>query len=307
ARGDEARGFARPLGPDAARRGGARAALVCLGVAALALVVLYVPFLVAAGPRSVWDALVVQATRDGAYWRLPFGFQGGDAKDFVTWLLPFAAIVTLAFAARRRTIGVFVLGVGAVVYFASRADLEHAQGLLVIAAAAGALVRPKLVGATMLALLIAVGAANRAGALLRPPDLVAFEHVRVPPRERDALTALIADVRRRVPRHEPVFVAPRRSDLVTFSNPLLYYLVDRPNVLHRDFLLQAKPQEQRKIVAALRRARPRVVIRWLAPESAKPEPNRRGRPSGSTALDDYLEVAYREATRYGDYAVLVPR
>ncbi len=69
------------------------------------------PFLVAAGPGTVWNALVVQATRDGEWWRLPLGFQGGDAKDFVTWLLPFAAIVTLAFAARRRTIGLFVLGV----------------------------------------------------------------------------------------------------------------------------------------------------------------------------------------------------
>ena len=48
-------------------------------------------------------------------------------------------------------------------------------------------------------------------------------------------------------------------------------------------------------------------MRWLAPESAEPEPNRRGRPSGSTALDDYLNDAYREAARYGDYVVLVPR
>jgi hypothetical protein len=215
--------------------------------------------------------------------------------------------VTLALAARRTTIGLFVLGVGAVIYFASRADLEHAQGLLVIAAAAAALIRPKLVGATVLALLIAVGTANRASALLKPPRLVPFEHVRVPPSERDALTAVIADVRRRVPPGEPIYVATKRSDLVTFSNPLLYYLVDRPNVLHRDFLLQAKPEEQRKIVAALQAAKPKAIVRWLAPESAKPEPNRRGRPSGSTALDDYLETAYREAARYGDYGVLVPR
>jgi hypothetical protein len=110
-----------------------------------------------------------------------------------------------------------------------------------------------------------------------------------------------------VPAGEPIYVAPLRSDLVSFSNPLLYYLAHRPNVLHRDVLLQAKPDEQRKIVAALRRAKPKVVVRWLAPESAKPEPNRRGRPSGSTALDDYLESAYREDARYGDYVVLVPR
>jgi len=282
-------------------------ALVCLAVAAAGLIVLYAPFLVAAGPRTVWDALVVQASRDGEYWRLPFGFGGGDAKDFVSWLLPFVAVVTVACAARGRTIGLFALGVGAVVYYASRADLEHAQGLLIVAAAAAALIRPKPVGAVMLALLLAVGVANRAAALLRPPDLVPFANVRVPPGEADALPELTASVHRLVAPGEPIYVAPRRSDLVTFSNPLVYYLAQRPNVLRRDVLLQAKPDEQRNIVAALRRTKPKVVVRWLAPESAEPEPNRRGRPSGSTVLDDYLDTAYREDARFGDYAVLVPR
>jgi hypothetical protein len=94
---------------------------------------------------------------------------------------------------------------------------------------------------------------------------------------------------------------------VTFSNPLLHYLTNRPNVLHRDVLLQAKPDEQRRIVEALQRTKPKVVVRWLAPESAKPEPNRRGRASGSRALDDYLASAYELRARYGDYEVLVPR
>ena len=52
--------------------GAARARGVCLLVAAAGLLVLYAPFLVAAGPGTVWDALVVQATRDGEWWRLPF-------------------------------------------------------------------------------------------------------------------------------------------------------------------------------------------------------------------------------------------
>jgi hypothetical protein len=121
------------------------------------------------------------------------------------------------------------------------------------------------------------------------------------------LPELIADVQRRVPPGQAIYVAPRRSDLVTFSNPLLYYLVDRPNVLRRDVLLQAKPREQAAIVRALQRARPGAIVRWTAPASAKPEPNRRGRPSGSRALDDYIAAAYREAARYGDYVLLVPR
>jgi hypothetical protein len=49
------------------------------------------------------------------------------------------------------------------------------------------------------------------------------------------------------------------------------------------------------------------VIRWLDPISARPEPNERGRPSGSTALDDYLARAYEPQGRYGAYELLVPR
>ena len=98
-----------------------------------------------------------------------------------------------------------------------------------------------------------------------------------------------------VPEGEPVYVAPRRSDLVTLTDPLLHFLVDRPNVLRRDALLQARPEEQARIVAALERERPRAVIRWLDPVSSRPEPNERGRPSGSTALDDYLARGLRAA------------
>jgi hypothetical protein len=50
-----------------------------------------------------------------------------------------------------------------------------------------------------------------------------------------------------------------------------------------------------------------VVVRWLDPLSAKREPNARGRPSGSRALDAYLGRAYRQRARYGAYAILVPR
>ena len=131
--------------------------------------------------------------------------------------------------------------------------------------------------------------------------------MRIPPAEADALPKVIALVQELVPPGEPIYVAPLRSDLVSFSNPLLHYLTDRPNVLHRDVLLQAKPEEQRNIVAALQRAQPRVVIRWRDPESARPEPNRRGRPSGSRALDDYIDATYELRARFGDYDVLVPR
>ena len=48
------------------------------------------------------------------------------------------------------------------------------------------------------------------------------------------------------------------------------------------------------------------MIRWTDPISSRPEPNPRGRPSGSRALDDYLASAYRLRARFGFYDVLVP-
>jgi hypothetical protein len=272
--------------------------------AAAVVAILYAPFVAAAGPAAVWDALVVQATRDGEWWRLPFPdwFPGGDLKDFLAWLLPYVALVTLALSVRNPLV---ILAAGTALYFVSRADLEHAQGLLVVTAALAASVRPRVVGATALALLIVVGAANRASALLRPPELVPYKSVRVPPREADDLRRVEALVTRLAAPGEPIYVAPRRSDLVTFSNPLLYYLVGRPNVLQRDFLLQAKPEEQRRIIAKLPRAK--VVIRWTNPESARPEPNRRGRPSGSRALDTYIDEHYTTRGTFGDYEVLASR
>jgi hypothetical protein len=305
---------------DVVRGGGAsarRAALVALASAVLVGAALYLPFAIAAGPGRVWDALVVQATRDGAWWRLPFpdGFHGSDALDFLRWLLPYAALAALiAAVARARKAppslaGLLILALGATAYFLSRPDEEHAQTLLVLVTAIAAIAEPKLVLGAVLALILVTGAGNRASALLRAPDLTTLHlhgsgNVQVTEADARDLPKLAARVQQLT--QGPIYVAPRRSDLVTFSDPLLHYLVDRPNVLHRDVLLQAKPEEQAKIVAALRRARP-VVIRWTDPASSRPEPNRRGRPSGSRALDDYLNGAYREDSRFGDYVVLVPR
>jgi hypothetical protein len=162
-----------------------------------------------------------------------------------------------------------------------------------------------------LALIALAGAANRVSALALPPDLepvhlAGVPGIRVPPREAAALPRLAARVQQLVPPGQPIYVAPRRSDLVTLSDPLVHFLVRRPNVLDRDVSLQAKPEEQARIVSALRQARPRAVVRWTDPASSRPEPNRRGRPSGSTALDDYLAGAYRLDSRFGAYDVLVP-
>jgi hypothetical protein len=331
------RGRTRPAGP----KGGQTPlglAGVAAGTAVVVAAVLYAPFAVAAGLPRMWDSLVSAGVRDGAAWRLPFplDYDGGlrgwppdalaeDLKDVLGFYLPAIAVAglvlaVLALLARRRVTpavaGLGVLALGTLGYLLSRADELHVQPLVVVLCAllpiaAAGLDRRALL-AVPLALILLAGAANRLSALLLPPELepVRFAGVpgiRVPPEEARALPALVAAVQRRVPEGEPVYVAPRRSDLVTLTDPLLHFLVDRPNVLRRDALLQARPEEQERIVAALERERPRAVIRWLDPISSRPEPNERGRPSGSRALDDYLATAYESYARYGAYEILVPR
>jgi len=292
-------------------------ALIPLAVAVGAGAVLYLPFAIAAGPAALWDALVTQATRDGAWWHLPFpdSFSGSDPLDFLRWLLPYAALLAVIVAAPRKPsptlAGLLVLALGGIAYFLSRADAEHAQTLLLIVIAIAAIAEPRAILAVILALLLITGAGNRASALLRASQLEPL-HVaraggaRVSPEDATNLPKLVHAVQRLVPPGDPIYVAPARSDIVPFSDPLLYFLADRPNVLHRDFLLQAKPEEQRKIVAALQRAHPKAIIRWL--DSTNPrEPNRRGRSTGSRALDGYIAANYVQQARYGPYVVLVPR
>ncbi len=164
----------------------------------------------------------------------------------------------------------------------------------------------------VLGLVLLAGAANRLSALLLPPHLEAVRlpgvpGIRVPPAEAEALPPMVARVQQLVPPGRPIYVAPRRSDLVTLTNPLVHFLTRRPNVLRRDVIVQARPEEQARIVAALRRAPPRAIVRWTDPLSSRLEPNARGRPSGSRALDEYLAAEYRLDRRFGAYDVLVPR
>jgi hypothetical protein len=313
------------------RRGALTAALTALVTALL----LYLPFAIAAGPGELWDTFVAGPAREGRFWSLPFPltYNGplhglGDLKDLLVYELPLIGLLALAAAllaaaVRRRVSPVFagllVLGLGTAVYMRSRADEQHAQPLLLLACAlvpAAVAARPPRALAAVLAaalgLIALAGAANRVSALVLPPDLepvhlAGVPGIRVPPAEARALPRLVHTVQRIVPPGEPIYVAPRRSDLVTLSDPLIHFLTRRPNVLDHDVLLQAEPDEQARIVAALRRARPGVIVRWTDPISSHPEDNDRGRPSGSTALDDYLADAYRLRARYGSYDVLVPR
>jgi len=310
-----------------------RPAAAVAAAAAGGALLLFGPFLLAAGPARMWDELVGISAGDGVWWRLPFPvlYDGPldleGLKDALGYELPLisalgAALCTAVILARRKVsseaAGLLVLAAGCALYLLSRPDELHVQPLAVVVcglaplAAARARGVWRVVLGGVLGLVLLAGAANRVSAFMLPPHLEPVRlpgvpGIRVPPREAEAIPRMVARVQELVPPGEPVYVAPRRSDLVTLTDPLVHFLVRRPNVLDRDVSLQAKPAEQARIVAALRRTRPRAVIRWTAPASSRPEPNERGRPSGSRALDDFLAAEYRLDSRFGVYDVLVPR
>jgi hypothetical protein len=134
--------------------------------------------------------------------------------------------------------------------------------------------------------------------------------VRVRTSDRAALERAVRHVRERVPEGRPIYVATRRSDLVSSGYPLFYVLAGRPNPTRYDIqapgIVTSAPV-QREIVGDLERTRPPDVIRWVSPLSAVREPNRGGEPTGVTVLDDYLRRAYRREARYGDFVILTRR
>jgi hypothetical protein len=161
-------------------------------------------------------------------------------------------------------------------------------------------------------MLLLYGLSNRLSALFLPPELAAVDvppadGVRAPPAEARAIERVVAVVRDRVPRDAPIYVAPRRSDLVAFENPMLYVLAERNSPLRRDVTLFTGAEPQRKIVRALRRSRPALVVRWTDPLSSRREPNKRGRPTGSRLLDEYLARSYRPFERLHHYVLLERR
>jgi hypothetical protein len=258
------------------------------------------------------------------------------AKDVLVFYVPLLLLVgmaaaiaaTAARAARERVAlwlagGLLAFAVGGLLYLLSRTDDLHTAPLLAVlapllAGAAAWLARaPGLrAGAAaalvVLVLLAAYGVSNRLSALFVPPELEPL-HVAVAdgvedtPANARALDRVVPLVQRLVPPGGYIYVAPRRSDLVRINDPLLYVLTERDNPLERDFGLQTSPASQASIVRVLRHTRPRAVVRWTDPASSRPEPNRRGRSSGSHILDEYLSSSYRLLERDGFYDVLVPR
>jgi hypothetical protein len=284
-------------------------------------------------PFVVVSDIPIRATSAGALLK--------DLKDLLgdetplLALIGFLSAMTLTALAWRRdrqrrplSAGLAVLGCGYLLYLRSRPDEFHVQPLIIVVAALGPLAlggwwAERSTGqwlawasaacvTSCLALIGLAGFSNRVSAAVRPPALAPLalslaDGVRVTRAESRSLPQVVAFVQHVVPPGEPVFVAPARSDLVSITAPILYFLVQRPNVRSADVAVEAAPAVQRSTVVVLRRTMPRAVIRWLDPIGSAVEPNRRGTPSRSRELDQFLDANYQLALEAWPYEVLVPR
>jgi hypothetical protein len=271
----------------------------------------------------------------------PGGFLSDSAENLLVFYLPLAlvlglagSLVALALRFQRERwpqVASAVFALGMAHYLVTRPDVFHTAPLAVMAAvlAAWAIAgrrEPHPARRRRIAALAGTGLA--AGALayaivegadrrwleLRTDHVAlrvaAADGARIRPAARAPLERAVRHVRRRVPAGEPVYVATRRSDLVTSGHPLFYVLADRPNPTRYDIQapgVVTTARVQREIVRDLERTRTRLVVRWTARVTAAPEPNRAGESSGVTILDDYLRRAYQPEARFGSFRILERR
>lgn len=266
------------------------------------------------------------------------GFLSDSAESLLLFYLPLvlvvgllASLVALGLRFERERwwqLAAAVFAVGMAHYLLTRPDAFHTAPLAVMVAvlASWALAdarearaaRPLALGAIGLAVFAVaytvVEGLDRRWLELRadyvPLHLPPADGVRVHPERRDPLERAVHAVQARVPPGQPIYVATRRSDLVTSGDPLFYVLADRPNPTRYDIqapgVITSAPV-QREIVRDLERARPRAVVRFTSPVTAVREPNRAGESTGVTILDAYLARAYRRAARFGPYLILERR
>jgi len=266
------------------------------------------------------------------------GFLNDSAESLLVFYLPLAlvlgvvsALVALGLRFRRESwwqAAAAVFAIGMAHYLITRPDVFHTAPLAVmvavlttwaVAARRDVRIARQAVLAAAAVAVFAVAYATVEGLDRRwlelradrvALDLPGADGVRVREDTATPLERTVRFVQRRTGRGEPIYVATRRSDLVTAGAPLLYVLADRPNPTRYDIaapgMVTTEPV-QREIVADLKRSRVRTVVRWIDPVSAAPEPNKAGESSGVTLLDDYLANAYRRLKSFGDYVLLERR
>ena len=272
----------------------------------------------------------------------PGGFVSDTLENLLLFYVPLvlvlglaASLAALALRWRRLDAVEIATAVFAVVmlqYLLARADEFHTAPLAVMVAILGAwaigrraeapdIARagPAVVAATAVVAAAAlgysavVGADRRVRAVTAPTTPIASpaaDGVRAGAAHEEGLNDVLRFLRRRTEPGEPIYVATRRADLVTAGNPLLYVLAGRPNPTAYDIqapgVVTSAPV-QREIIADLRRADVRYVVRDTSPITAADEPSRAGESSGVRLLDEELRRAYAPIRRFGPFVVLERR
>jgi hypothetical protein len=317
-------------GPAVASGSPLRPALRAAGTGLATAALLLAPF-VAAAPSDAWDDTIGFALGPQSLQRLPLpGAPPADLNRAFEHLFPYVLLggvaVWVVFAFLRRpplsSAALAPMALAGTLYLLGRVDEFHLIPLAVALTVmlAGTAQRELDVGSKPAAVvplavvgLIALhGIERKAVQLANPPPLATLQApvadgVTVSPAEARAFGDLVPYVTESVPPGEPVFVANPRHDLVNVGNPLVYVLVERPNPTPYDVMqpgIVTEEHEQREMVAALRRSRPRMVVRWRSPLADERDDNGAGRSSGVRTLDRYLASAYAPDRRIGVYEVL---
>jgi hypothetical protein len=199
-----------------------------------------------------------------------------------------------------------VIGVIAIARSSNRAtELGRGKAILVRAGA--------MLAAASLAYALVEGL-DRQLLVLREPTIAlatpTANGVRAAPAVAVPLAAAVADVRSRTAPDAPIYVIGQRADITTSGAPLFYILAERTNPTRYDIAapgVVTSAPVQAEIVADLERAKPKLIVRWLSPLTAAPEPNLAGRSSGVRLLDRFIDANYVESSRYGDWVVLEAR
>ena len=132
-----------------------------------------------------------------------------------------------------------------------------------------------------------------AAAWWRPLDLPMAGGAYFPPREAEALTAVVGFLERHSAADEPIFCAP--------GWPVIYFLAERPNATRIDYAYegQVAPGDAAQAVADLLRDQTRLVV--LAPPAAAWQ----WRLKLDSLVSAYLGRRYEQVAKFGGYAVLL--
>jgi hypothetical protein len=296
-----------------------------LSDSAESLLLFYLPLVLVVGLIASLAALAFRFDREQRWWQLAAGvFAVGMAHYLFTrpdafHTAPLAVMVALLAAwALADAQQARAAARGLARPASPEPDASAAAPRLALPAATRRLARPAALAAAAVAGLAVAYAVveglDRRWLELRgdhsPLRLPAADGVRVRADRRDVLERAVGMVQARVPPGWPIYVATRRSDLVTSGDPLFYVLADRRNptryYIHAPGVITSAPV-QREIVSDLESVRPRAVVRFTSPVTAAREPNRAGESSGVAILDDYLRRAYRPAATAGPYVILARR